>query len=309
MAAADEVIKASIHSNRIEHVPYSARLQADLTCAASDSAESEDEFEFWGEDDNNAWRVHMDKPRAISGKPLCKVYLRDLTTQEVHELPSGAVFRLSVDGGSTFFGDSDDKELLTVGTECDVLCEKTGEWWPSVIVSEIDVLDWINVDCELNALIARGVLAITVAGEPRKVACSVGFRPWKHGSLEKYDSQFAKDEIEAWFEDANDWQEIEQERFKKLQNALQSNAFRLWKKAIVSFENPIVRVRDLLLSIDDPRADRVTIERVKAAVDMLDEIAFMVESKVEPLKKLFLLLEDEAKLMLSLESEEAKGKN
>lgn len=37
-----------------------------------------------------------------------------------------------------------------------------------------------------------------------------------------------------------------------------------------------VRIRDLLLSIDDPRADKVTLERVRKAADELDGLAFEI---------------------------------
>lgn len=166
-SAASQAITESIHRNLTVHLPYSPRVVEYLTADCEDSAETEDELQFWGEREDSLgnvseWRVHVDRPGEGEGEPVCEVFFRDLTTNEVHKMPIRGVYRLEPDGNAfSFFGDSSDSSLLSPGTHCEVLCERNGDFWPSIVINEIEVGEWIEV--ESDKFVARGIEAITVA--------------------------------------------------------------------------------------------------------------------------------------------------
>jgi hypothetical protein len=61
-----EAILQSIQQNETVHLPYD-RDQFDQLLVASDDSVGAQELEFWGTHEGSDWRVHMKRPKAVTG--------------------------------------------------------------------------------------------------------------------------------------------------------------------------------------------------------------------------------------------------
>lgn len=55
----EQAIAESITEDRVVHLAWSAELEADLLAVCDDSADVGTVTEYWGEDGDRAWRVHL----------------------------------------------------------------------------------------------------------------------------------------------------------------------------------------------------------------------------------------------------------
>lgn len=67
MTQVNQAIERSISHDEIVHLPWTAERAAYLSRLSDDEARAVPVHEFWGEEDGETWRVHLDLLPAVEG--------------------------------------------------------------------------------------------------------------------------------------------------------------------------------------------------------------------------------------------------